>query len=205
MKKPKQPFEPEEDEIDSPQIIGIGLDDDLEDDDIIDLDDIVDLEDELLDDEDQADLEVELLDAEPDLGDIDSPLDEGSDDVLDNDILKELAFSEGESSTEDSEEELDFGDESQNDNLDELLRFNADVVGDDDKRLEAKDLIFDEPEISAVSESASAASEAVLDAAVSRMEERLAQTIREIIDARLPGIVRSILQEEIQRLKDEMK
>lgn len=44
-----------------------------------------------------------------------------------------------------------------------------------------------------------------LDDFVARIESKLVDTVREIVEARLPDIVRTVLQEEIERLRGEMK
>lgn len=44
-----------------------------------------------------------------------------------------------------------------------------------------------------------------MDDFVSRIESKLVETVREIVEASLPDVVRSVLQQEIERLKNEMK
>lgn len=62
-----------------------------------------------------------------------------------------------------------------------------------------------EPEVSAPPVEASADLSVSLDDIVNQIEDRLVNTIREIVEARLPEIVRAVLREEIDRLKIDGK
>lgn len=97
MKKPKRSFEIEEKELDYSRELGIELDDDQDDDEVLDLEDIIDLMDES-EDEGQS-LDVELLDVDSnlDLSDLDHSMN-GSrgDNLLDDELLKEFSFEEPE-------------------------------------------------------------------------------------------------------------
>jgi hypothetical protein len=62
-----------------------------------------------------------------------------------------------------------------------------------------------EPEVSAPPVEASADLTVSLDDFVNQIEDRLVNTIREIVEARLPEIVRTVLREEIDRLKIDAK
>jgi hypothetical protein len=63
--------------------------------------------------------------------------------------------------------------------------------------------VFKEPEVSAPPVAASAEAGILLDDFVAQIENKLVDTIREIVEARLPEIVRMVLREEIAKLTSD--
>jgi hypothetical protein len=215
MKKSKRPFELEESDLDPSKDTGNGLE--LEGD-----DEIIELEDMLPNQSDQGsagdtydeDLDyAELLDAESGAKiDVMSMEDDSSEeDILDEDVL-----------TEDLFKEFSFGDKIDA-NLQDTI--GGEKLGETGRELEEQ-LDFDEdifakfrdeplrpsPEESrgevlplfpgAESEKQDEAAPA-LEGFVSQIESRLLDAVRQIVEARLPDIVRTVLHEEIEKMKKE--
>lgn len=215
MKKSKRPFELEESELDPSKDSGNGLE--LEgDDEIIDLEDMLPTQSgqgseggrydedldfaELLDAESGAKIDVMSMEDDSSEEDI---LDE---DVLTEDLFKEFSFGDKiDAKLQDTiaGEELD-GTERE---LEEQLEFDEDIF--------AK--FQDEPLKPSPEESGAevlplflgAESEKQDDAApalegfVSQIESRLLEAVRQMVEARLPDIVRTVLHEEIEKMKKE--
>jgi hypothetical protein len=59
------------------------------------------------------------------------------------------------------------------------------------------------PEVSVLLVAPPAEASVSLDEFVAQIESRLVETIREMVAARLPEIVRTVLKEEIERLKND--
>lgn len=245
MKKPKRSFELEEKELDYSNDLGIELDEELDDDEIIDLEDIVELP-EGAEAEDLS-LDVELLDVDSDLdlSDLDGKLKgSGGDDILDEDFLKDFSF--GESEEKPAEEpppapppKEDTGGILGQDSVDDLLKgfsFDEepssgtdsassrteavqtdskedefDSLGELDTELFAEPQKPVDPELTPVRPKAAPVAAPLaaqpasveLDGFVSQIEAKLVETIREMVESRLPDIVRSVLREEIEKLKRE--
>jgi hypothetical protein len=215
MKKSKRPFELEESELDPSRDTGNGLE--LEGD-----DEIIELEDMLPNQSDQGsaagtydeDLDyAELLDAESGAKiDVMSMEDDSSEeDILDEDVL-----------TEDLFKEFSFGDK-----IDAKLQdtIGGEELGETGRELEEQldfdEDIFakfrDEPLMPSPEESrgevlplfpgaeSEKLDEAVpaLEGFVSQIESRLLEAVRQIVEARLPDIVRTVLHEEIEKMKKE--
>lgn len=215
MKKSKRPFELEESELDPSKDTGNGLE--LEgDDEIIDLDDMLpnqsdqgseggrydeDLDfAELLDPESGAKIDVMSMEDDPSEEDI---LDE---DVLTEDLFKEFTFGDkidaklqdtiageelGERGRE-LEAQLDFDEDIFAKFQDEPLNPSAEESGGEVLPL------F----LGTESEQQDGAVPA-LEGFVSQIESRLLEAVRQIVEARLPDIVRTVLQEEIEKMRRE--
>lgn len=214
MKKSKRPFELEESELNPSKDTGNGLE--LEDDDeIIDLQDILPDQSGQGSEGDRYDEDfdfAELLDAESGAKiDVMAVDDESSEDILDEDVL-----------TEDLFKEFSFGDKTDM-KLQHTLA--GEELGEKDREFEAE-LDFDEdifakfqdepPKPSpeepggevltlfpgAESEKQDEAAPA-LEGFVSQIESRLLEAVRRMVEARLPDIVRTVLHEEIEKMKKE--
>lgn len=215
MKKSKRPFELEESELDPSKDTGDGLE--LEDD-----DEIIELDDMLPNHSDQGsaggtydeDLDfAELLDAESgaklDVMSMEDDLSE--EDILDEDVL-----------TEDLFKEFSFMDKIDTKLQDTIA---GEELGETGRELEAQldfdEDIFakfqDEPLKPSLEESGGevlpllpgAESEKqdealpALDGFVSQIESRLLEAVRQIVEERLPDVVRTVLHEEIEKMKKE--
>lgn len=242
MKRAKRSFELEENELDYSKELGIELEDDL-DEEVIDLEDIVELPDDSEDDDLSLDVELLDVDSDLDLSDMDAKLKgSGSNDVLDDDLLKEFSFGESDEKAPEAPPKQD-NDILGQGSVDDLLKdfsFSEDAdspfgaasergsLEDDSKDSDFESLmdldkgLFSEPEIEPppkvaekprivapipvappVAAEAFEAGAPGLDEFVIRIEARLEEKIREIIESRLPDIVRNILREEIEKLKRE--
>jgi hypothetical protein len=65
--------------------------------------------------------------------------------------------------------------------------------------------VIEEPEVSAPPVAASPEASVSLEDFVARIENQLVDAIREIVEARLPEIVRTVLREEIEKLKSDQE
>jgi hypothetical protein len=214
MKKSKRPFELEESELDLSKDTGNGLE--LEDD-----DEIIDLQDILPDQSGQGseggrydeDLDfAELLDAESGAKiDVMAVGDESSEDILDEDVLTEDLFKEfsfgdkadvklqdtiaGEELDETGREletELDFDE-------DIFAKFQGEPLQPSSEESRGEVLpLFPGAGTEKPDETAPA-----LEGFVSQIESRLLDAVRQIVEARLPDIVRTVLHEEIEKMKKE--
>ncbi len=198
---------------------GLGIDFDDMDDEVIDLEEIVELPGG--GDEDHLDFDVELLDAESDLDltDLDTKLSDGeTDDLLSEDILKEFSFSEEEDLEPDMEKELGLDmKRAGGKNFETMVDFDDDILAGLGKEAEGSsladmDFSMEPPPPKAAAPAAAKAAPVgrppggpSMDEVVSRIEDRLVEAVREIVEARLPEIVRDVLREEIDRLKAELK
>ena len=240
MKKPKRSFDLEESELDYSKELGIELDDD----EVIDLEDIVEMEEEVEDGDPGLDVELLDVDSDMDLSDLDEKLKgSGSDNFLDEDLLKEFSFGEeadekpqepapkesidilGQGSVDDLLKEFSFPDET---GFESEPTTDAGLLDSDSKENDFESLLdmddselFPEPKKAANTppavEKPKTAAPVValapavavgelttdLDDLVARMENKLVETIREMVESRLPEIVRSVLREEIEKLKKE--
>ncbi|MGV8074333.1 MAG: hypothetical protein AB2L11_07250 [Syntrophobacteraceae bacterium] len=197
MKKSKRPFELEEDES-SEEVVGMGLDDDFDDEEVIDLDDVVDLDEELIGDVKEFDLDVDLLDTDSDMdSEVDAP--------LGGDLLEEFNISDEDLSISGSRVEVDFGVDGKVEEQEGQVDSEVEIFINDEEVPES--LATGEDHIPASEEAAEKGeiTPAKLDAVVEQMEARLVDVIRETVESRLPEIVRDLLQEEIRRLKEEIK
>ncbi|GLI34512.1 hypothetical protein [Desulforhabdus amnigena] len=217
MKKPKRSFELEENQLNSSKDVGIGLD--TEDDgEIIDLEDILnDLPDEELrvefDDESDPDF-VELLDSESglriDITDAVQGAEEDEDEMLDeeslrDDFFKEFSLTGGEN---EPSPDLHFKEKSplKDEGVEDRLDFGEDLFAGF-KAGPSEALAAEPEETMMTSAQAPETAEEVspsLREFVFQIESRLLESVREIVEARLPDIVRSVLREEIEKMKKDL-
>jgi hypothetical protein len=191
MKKPKRPFE-WEDEQESSNKFEFDLDDDPDEGDIIELDEVVEVQGDSAEEDDLGG-EIEVLDADGDLDldDFGKPESE-SDDILGDDFLKEFTDSDlKEPLQETLEEEKDF---------DSLLDFDEAMALEPEEDVDIEELL--QKGKGAGGEVSRDVLPSV-DGFVAQIEERLLTAVRDLVEARLPQIVRDVLKEEIERLKNE--
>ena len=192
MKKPNRPFE-WEDEKDSSSKFEFDLED-ADDGEIIELDEVVELQGDSMDDDDLGG-EIEILDADGDLDleDFGKP-ESDTDDILGDDFLKKLSDSESKKAP--SEEKMG------QDDIDSLLDFDEAITlgpEEDDEEIEA--FILKEKARAATGPAGEFLPS--VDGFVAQIEDRLLTAVRELVEAKLPEIVRDVLREEIERLKNE--
>ncbi len=181
------------------------------DEEIIDLEEVVEPIPEETESDEQP-FDAEILDAEQslDLKDLGSKMDSEEEFLLEDDLMKELPFFQDEKAqpqvaqkVESAEEKVDESD------LDLFLDKIKAAHG------EAKPLIPEEaeqqvstPSIEAAAmppaESAAALSGS-LDDFIAQIETKLIDAAREIVESRLPEVVRTVLREEIERLKADLE
>jgi len=208
MRKSKHSIELEESPPSSSQDFSAELDE--LDEEIIDLEEVIDpLSDEVEGDEPAFD--AEILDAEQslDLKDLGSKIDAEEDLLLEDDLMKELPFFQNEK----AEPEVTPTAESAGEKLDEsdLDLFIGKTTAAFD---EAEPLLPGEAEpkvstpsmessVAPAAESAAALS-ASLDDFIAQIENKLIEAARDIVESRLPEIVRTVLREEIEKLKADL-
>lgn len=243
MKKMKSgPLSKEKDLNSSKGFETISDDEDL-DGDIIDLEDIVELGFPEQGKRQRIDLEENILDADGDLdlSDLDEDLYGKDNEVLEDDLLKELAFDEAFDSTGGVEEDtgppagamkprlavgpsLDAVGEAAPGELDDDpdLLFEVEEKDDFEKLLEKG---LSKPEVPELKKDprapgpepvpvAAPAQESPVEGKpsetpdvegiVDSIESRLIEAMREMVEARLPGIVEAVLREEIEKLRKEL-
>lgn len=123
-----------------------------------------------------------------------------------DDLLKGFDFDDGPSFDSNAKSEVDLLDESPN------LEDVTSLIDEEEEGIFATSVKEDrKPPIEELKKTAPAmpvplpATQAVgsLDAVVAQIESRLVEMIREMVEARLPDVVRSVLREEIEMLKRE--
>lgn len=186
------------------------------DEEIIELDDeIIELPANGVEDHEEPDFDVEILDTERplDLKENEGKMESEEEFLLEEDLLKELPFFQDEPAeskparsparmpaepTPASPAEMLLSDTTEElSEIPETLEPTAPAVA-------AKAPELKEPISAAVSQPQEipAEPEPSLEDFMSQLEGRLLDTVRELVDARLPEIVRTVLREEIERLKN---
>jgi len=122
-----------------------------------------------------------------------------------DDLLKEFSFPDDTSFESDAATEVELleGD-SKDDEFESFMDMDKELFSEPGKAQSPP--VAEEPKIVAPAVAVAAAVEvdpAGLDDLVAQMENRLVETIREMVESRLPDIVRSVLREEIEKLKKE--
>ncbi len=209
MRKSKHSIELEESPKDSSKDFGAELEE--LDEEIIDLEEVI----EPLSDETESDgqpFDAEILDADQslDLKDLGSKVDSDEEFLLEDDLMKELPFFQDEK----AQPEVTLKAESAGEKVDES---DLDLFLDKIKvaQGESETSIPEEAEPQAstpsirtaavpASESAAALS-ASLDDFIAQIEGRLIDAAREIVDSKLPDVVRTVLREEIEKLKADLE
>ena len=130
-------------------------------------------------------------------------------DTSGDDILKDLSFLDDDAvgnkgNDNDILKDLSFLDEK-----DEALDPVADLFGESKKKPEPVPAPKAKPPMNVVAKAAVAPGigtqdDAAVDAFVTQIESRLLSAVQEIVEGKLPEIVRALLREEIEKLKEEM-
>ena len=203
MKKQKRSIEWQEQDLDSETI---GFDLDLEDSDAED-EEIIELEDILEAPEDSADLDIQELDekSELDLQKLDLEFASTADKIIEDDLPSEFPF-EKETIAE-ARLKQDAGTEG-----------GSALEAELSALLEAEDKtgpLPDRPSVNEMADSAKVVEPALdsqvaaaevgpsLEEYVDQIENRLLQAVQQIVESKLPEVVRAILREEIDRLMQE--
>jgi hypothetical protein len=209
MKKPKRAEEWEE----SPLVSSKDFDAEFEDldEEIIELDDeIVELPANGLEDDEEPAFDVEILDAEHpfDLKESEGKGESEEEFLFDDDLLKELPF------FQDQPAEEEPGESTAKAQVEPKSEEPAPILysdtGDEVPEAapltgEAEVLGLEEASPPPVSEpmAAPADQDGLLEDFVAQIETKLLDTVREVVEARLPEIVRAVLREEIERMKSD--
>jgi hypothetical protein len=208
MKKPKRAEEWEE----SPLVSSKDFDAEFEDldEEIIELDDeIVELTANGLEDDEEPAFDVEILDAEHplDLKENEGKGESEEEFLFDDDLLKELPF------FQDQPAEGDPGEITAKAQVEPTPEQPAPLLSSDTSEVpedaaptaEAEALGLEETSPPPVIEpmAAPADRDVSLDDFVAQIESKLLDTVREVVEARLPEIVRALLREEIERMKSD--
>jgi hypothetical protein len=214
MKKPKRSEEWEESPLESK-----GFDTDLEDldDEIIELDDeIIELPADGFEDEEELALDVEILDGERQLG---AEEDEGKGEseeefLLEDDLLKDLPFFQDETAEPEPpkspEGALARPEPKPEPELEEpapalFLDSSEEIPEELSKFAEASIPEVTSPPAFLEPTEAPAEPDVSLEDFVAQIESRLLDSVRELVEARLPEIVRTVLREEIERWKADQE
>lgn len=204
MRKPKRPIRWEEPSADSSKELDAELDD--FDEEIIDLEYVIEPHGDGLEDDDELGLDTEILEEGSGLGlgNLESKIESEDDFLLEGDLLKELPFFDNQKAEPAPSQEQDIEEETSAQSVpwlfvesDEGVPEEAEIVGEAFVAEGTKAEVFALPGEPPVEASDS------LDEFIAQMESRLVDAIREIVESRLPVMVRTILKEEIERLKNE--
>ena len=203
MKKPKKPEEWEESSLVSSKDFGAQFED--LDEEIIELDDeIIELPADGIEDDEESAFDVEILDAERplDLKDVEVQAESDEEFLLENDLLKELPFFQDRTAETEPAHSQESVEEQPEEPAPDLFADSGEGTHEEPAG-EAEASIPEETALPAFSQpvEAPAATDVSLDDFVAQIESRLLDTVREMVESRLPEIVRMVLREEIERLK----
>jgi len=202
MKKPKKPEKWEESPLVASKDFGAEFED--LDEEIIELDDeIIELPAEGIEEE-ESPFDVEILDEDRqlDLKDGEDKAESDEEFLLESDLLKELPFFQDQAAEPEPAQSKEGAEEQPEEPAPELLADTGEEAREESAH-EAELSIPEEAGAAAFSQlvEAPAASAVSLDDFVAQIESRLLDTVREMVESRLPEIVRMVLREEIERLK----
>lgn len=199
MKRPKRPGEWQDSEVDSAEHTSFDLDMDDVEEEIIELEDVFEIPEEAT----AASAGIADADSELDLKDFDFDLQE--EEVFLEDDLEHYSFDEEKVLEAHSGKRVDapqeaFRDQKEEDSFDGRVEPISPIVNELEP-VKAEEPPLAEPE-AAVEEKRNKVS---LDDFVNQIEDRLLEALQQMVEARLPDIVRTVLREEIDRLKQEME
>lgn len=203
MKKPTKPEEWE----DSPLVASkdFGVEFDELDEEIIELDDeIIELPAEGIEDDEETAFDVEILDDDRPL-DLKDSVDKAESDeefLLENDLLKELPFFQDQATEPEPDQDKETMEEPPEEPAPELFLDNSEE-GHEEAASEPAVSIPEEAALPAFTQPAetSSAEDVSMDDFVAQIENKLLDVMREMVESRLPEIVRMVLREEISRIK----
>ena len=208
MKKPKRSFDWQENDVDSAEDTGFDLDV-PEEEEIIELEDILELEEEAPDTDAKVPepaLEQSEL-SELDLKDLELEFDPDEEDFLEEDLPSEFSFDEEKASDDNLDfdlKEMESSEPAEEVDLPEELEEVTLSAMEEESETESP-----APQELAIPESAAAAEEAgskpSIEDFVAQIEDRLLEAVEQIVESKLPDIVRTVLREEIDRLQLELE
>ena len=213
MRKSKHSIELEESPPGSSKDFGAELDD--LDEEIIDLEEVIEpLSDEIEGDEPAFD--AEILDAEPslDLKDLGGKTDSEEDFLLEDDLMKELPFFQDEKAKPEVTQTAEsVGEKSDDFDLDLFLdktkaaheEAEAMTRGEAEPQVSTPSIEAPLEAAAAPAAESAAALAASLDDFIVQIESKLIDAARDIVESRLPEIVRTVLREEIEKLKADLE
>lgn len=207
MKKPKRSFDWQENDVDSAEDTGFDLDV-SEEEEIIELEDILELAEEAPDTDakvPEAAMEQSEL-SELDLKDLELEFDPDEEDFLEEDLPSEFSFDEEKASDDNLDfdlKEMESSESAEEVDLPEELEEVTLSAMEEESETESpapRELAI--PESAAAEEAGSKPS---IEDFVARIEDRLLETVEQIVESKLPDIVRMVLREEIDRLQLELE
>lgn len=207
MKKPKRSVEWEAPEGSPSEDLAMQFDD--QDEEIIDLEEIVETPKQAVVEDEGEDLEVEILDADEELDLTDLELD------LENDLEEEegsgtdfaadLSLSSLSSEAGELEQEVEVLEEDvPEEEAEPVVDLSQDSGSTSPVQVEEEPTVAAMPEETEPPATEPPAQTPSAEAFVAQIETRLLEVVKEVVEARLPEIVRTLLQEEIARLKEEL-
>ncbi len=181
--------------------------DDL-DEEIIELDDVIEPHRDGLEDDDELVFDAEILDEGTGLGfeDLASSSESEDEFLLEGDLLKDLPFFENRRVEPEPPQVQYISREGPEGPALGLLLASDESVPDlveDGREALGPEEAETAPEVLALPVEPPVEASVSLEEFVAQIESRLVDTIREMVDARLPEIVRTVLKEEIERLKND--
>ena len=203
MKRPKRPGEWQDFEVDSAEHTSFDLDMDDEDEEIIELEDVFEIPAEAT----ASGAGIAHAESELDLKDLDFDLEEEEDLFLEDD-LEHFSFDEEKVREAHPEKHVDapqeaFPDQKEEDSFAGRVKPISPIVNEPEQ-VKAEEHTLVESE-AAVEETQDKQDKVSLDDFVTQIEDRLLEALRQMVEARLPDIVRTVLREEIDRLKQELE
>ncbi|MGA7878952.1 MAG: hypothetical protein WCA08_25055 [Desulfoferrobacter sp.] len=200
MKKPKRPGEWQDFDVDSTEHASFDLGVDDEDEEIIELDDVLEIPEEAT----ASGVEIADADSELDLKGIEVDFETDEEIFLEDDLgqfsfdeekMRDTHLEQVADAPQDlfSEQEAELSLEHEEEALSPILTAPDQVKVDEGS--------LPEPELSAEEKQEKVS----VDEFITQIEGRLLEALRQMVEARLPDIVRTVLREEIDRLKQELE
>jgi hypothetical protein len=207
MRKTKRPTRWERPSADSTKELDGERDD--SDDEIIELEHVIEPDGDGFEDDDELGLDEEILDEETGLGlgYLESKIGSEDEFLLEGDLLKDFPFFKDRKADPEAPQEQDIAIEHPEEPVPGLF-LNSDEGVPEEAESEGEALAAEEmkPEVFALPleplEPPAEASDS-LEEFIAQIESRLVDAIREIVESRLPEMVRTVLKEELERLKHE--
>jgi len=203
MKKPKRSVDWQERDAEPSERMPFDFDE-KSDDEILELEDVLEFSEE----ETSFGAEAPLDDPDIDLADLELEFDSKEESFLEDDLTENFSFDEGKVISADSQQDVD---SAKSELEDERVVFSK---GFDDASFVSLDQeVTPDGRGETLASSAKETGEAIaednfkpsIEDFVEQIEARLIETVQQIVESRLPDIVRTLLQEEIERVKKELE
>ncbi len=200
MKKPKRPGEWQDFDVDSTEHTSFDLDVDDEDEEIIELEDVLEIPEEAT----ASGVEIADADSELDLKGIEVDF-ETDEEIFLEDDLGQFSFDEEKMRDTHLEQDADapqdlFPEQEAERSLEREEEALSPIPTAPDQ-VKVDEGSLPEPELSAEEKQEKVS----VDEFITQIEGRLLEALRQMVEARLPDIVRTVLREEIDRLKQELE